>query len=124
VTAAALAAETRGLARPASLDSMPTSDLEDLLGLGAVAARKARDAIDNVELILATELVAAVQGLDLLPTALTTKPLEAVRAAVRDFIPRLNEDRSPAPDVARAAALLRDGVVLRRAEEALGESLD
>jgi histidine ammonia-lyase len=124
VTATALAAENRALARPASLDSIPTSEVEDLLSLGPAAARKARQILENVELIAAIELMAAVQALEFHVPLCSTPALEAVRGAVRDFVAPLDVDRALSQDMSRTTALLRDGMILRRVEEALGGALD
>ena len=64
-TAAALAAENKVLAHPASVDTIPTSaNVEDHVSMGNTAALKARQILDNVERILAVELFAAAQGVD------------------------------------------------------------
>jgi len=64
-TAAALAAENKILAHPASVDTIPTSaNVEDHVSMGCTAALKARQVADNVERILALELMAAAQGID------------------------------------------------------------
>ncbi len=64
-TAAALAAENKVLSHPASVDTIPTSaNVEDHVSMGATAALKLRDVLDNVERILAIELMSAAQGVD------------------------------------------------------------
>jgi histidine ammonia-lyase len=64
-TAAALATENKVLAHPASVDTIPTSaNVEDHVSMGCTAAIKARSILDNVERILAIELMAAAQGID------------------------------------------------------------
>jgi histidine ammonia-lyase len=64
-TAAALAAENKVLAHPASVDCIPTSaNIEDHVSMGLTAALKLRQVVDNVAYILATELMAAAQGID------------------------------------------------------------
>jgi histidine ammonia-lyase len=64
-TAAALATENKVLAHPASVDTIPTSaNVEDHVSMGATAALKLRQINDNVERILAIELLAAAQGID------------------------------------------------------------
>ena len=79
VSAAALASENKALAHPASVDSIPTSaDKEDHVSMGTIAARKARDIVQNVENILAMELLCATQGLEFL---LPLKPGKGCREA-------------------------------------------
>ena len=64
-TAAALATENKVLSHPASVDTIPTSaNVEDHVSMGATSALKLRDVIDNVERILAIELMSAAQGVD------------------------------------------------------------
>ena len=64
-TAAALATENKVLSHPASVDTIPTSaNVEDHVSMGCTAALKARAILDNVERILALELMAAAQGID------------------------------------------------------------
>jgi histidine ammonia-lyase len=64
-TAAALATENKVLAHPASVDTIPTSaNVEDHVSMGNTAALKIRQILDNVEHILAIELLAASQGID------------------------------------------------------------
>jgi histidine ammonia-lyase len=111
VTAAALASENKGLAHPASIDSIPTSaDKEDHVSMGMGAALKLGRVVDNVRTILAIELLAAAQGVDLLRPLTSSPPLEALHAAVRRRVARWDEDREMAPDLAAAAALLADGL--------------
>ncbi|KHO32937.1 histidine ammonia-lyase, partial [Clostridium tetani] len=63
--AAALVSENKVLAHPASVDSIPSSaNQEDLVSMGTIAARKARDIVDNAKRVLATELMAACQAID------------------------------------------------------------
>lgn len=64
-TAAALATENKVFAHPASVDTIPTSaNVEDHVSMGATAAVKLRSVLDNVERILAIELMSAAQGVD------------------------------------------------------------
>jgi histidine ammonia-lyase len=111
VTAAALASENKGLAHPASVDSIPTSaDMEDHVSMGMGAALKLGKVVDNVQWILAIELAAAAQGIDLLRPLTSSLPLEALHASIRTRIARWDEDREMAPDLALAADFLRDGI--------------
>jgi histidine ammonia-lyase len=111
VTAAALASENKGLAHPASIDSIPTSaDKEDHVSMGMGAALKLGRVVDNVRTILAIELLAAAQGVDLLRPLTSSPPLEALHAAVRRRVARWDEDREMAPDLAAAAELLAGGL--------------
>jgi len=115
-TAAALASENKVLVHPASADSIPTSaNQEDHVSMGPIAARHARTVLGHVERILAIELIAAGQALDLrldLPAMTGATPgagVEEARRRLRAAVPRLERDREPGPDLAAATSLVRDG---------------
>ena len=110
VTAAALVSENKGLAHPASVDSIPTSaDKEDHVSMGMWAALKCRQVAANVRQVLAIEMLAAAQGIDLLRPQRSSPRLEAVHAWVRTAVAPWNEDREMAPDLAAADRLLASG---------------
>ena len=95
VVAAALASENKTLCHPASVDSIPTSaDKEDHVSMGPIAARKARTVIQNVVRILAIELLAATQGIDLLAPLEPSPVLRDVMAEIRRIAPTMETDRS------------------------------
>ena len=107
VTAAALVSENKTLAHPASVDSIPTSaDKEDHVSMGMWAALKARRVADNVRRVLAIELLAAAQGIDLLRPLASSAPLEALHADLRDRVAAWDHDREMAPDLERADGFL------------------
>ncbi len=99
VTAAALASENKGLAHPASVDSIPTSGNEDFVSMSMGAALKAKQVVDNVKTILAVELLCACQGIDLLAPMKTGHLAAKGLAAVRAVVPTLEEDRVLTPDI-------------------------
>ncbi len=108
VTAAALVAENRQRAMPASVDSIPTSaNQEDHVSMSAHGARRLLPMTDNVTAILAIELLAATQGCDFHAPLTSSAMLEVVRTMVRAEIPHLEEDRAMAPDIAKATAMVR-----------------
>jgi histidine ammonia-lyase len=122
VTAAALASENKGLAHPASVDSIPTSaNKEDHVSMGVTAAHKAARAVANTRRILAIELLAAAQALEFLRPLRTSAALEAVHALVRTQAAPWDEDRSPAPDIERLATVLRNGLVADAAARVCGD---
>ena len=107
VTAAALVSENKVLAHPASVDSIPTSaDKEDHVSMGMWAALKCRQVAANVRQILAVELLAAAQGVDLLRPLRSSSRIEALHSWVRRAVAPWNEDREMAPDLAAADRLL------------------
>ena len=111
--AAALVNESQVLAHPAGAGSIPTSaGQEDFNSMGALAALKARTAAENAAQVIATELVCAVQGLEFHRPLRTTPALEAAAARVREYVPRVEEDRSLAGELAALAGALRTGEVV------------
>ena len=117
VTAAALVSENKGLAHPASVDSIPTSaDKEDHVSMGMWAALKCRQVAANARQVLAIELLAAAQGLDLLRPLRSSDRLEALHGAVRRVVAPWDEDREMAPDLAAADRLLAGGEIPGLAE--------
>lgn len=109
VTAAALVSENKTRAWPASVDSIPTSaNQEDHVSMAAHGARRLLAMTENLRAVIAIELLAAAQGCDFLPLK-SSEVLESVRQRIRAVIPRLQDDRYFAPDIAAAVALLRGG---------------
>jgi len=100
VTAAALTSELKGLAHPASVDTIPTSgNKEDHVSMSMTAALKAARAASMARTVLAIELLCGAQAVDLLAPLTTSPPLGRVHARLRDRVPALDEDRPPAPDI-------------------------
>jgi histidine ammonia-lyase len=110
VAAAALASENKVLAHPASADSIPTSgNKEDYVSMGMAAALKLRPLLSNLTTILAIELLAACQALDLLAPLRTGRLAERAKAALRAVSPPFVKDRPLYPDIARIARLVSEG---------------
>jgi histidine ammonia-lyase len=119
--AAALVSDCRALGHPASLDSVPTSGLqEDYNSMGAGAALRARQVLDHARQVLAIELLLASQALELRAPLAPGAGSRAALAAVRRRIPPLADDRYLKPDLDAALDLARDGSVLAAVEQALG----
>ena len=120
-TAAALVAENRRLAAPASVDSIPTSGMqEDHVSMGWGAALKLRTVLDNLAHILAVELVAAARAQDLRRPLKASPATSAVRDLLRQHVPGVGADRFLAPELAAAEELVRTGAVLDAAESVTG----
>src|SRR3954454_24815896 len=120
-TQAALVAENRRLAGPASVGSLPTSAMqEDHVSMGWSAARKLRTALVNLGRILAIELMCAARGLDLRAPLEPGRGSGAAVAAVRERIEGAGPDRFLAPELAEAEELVRGGVLLEAVEAAVG----
>jgi histidine ammonia-lyase len=123
-TQAAMVAENRRLAAPASVDSLPTSAMqEDHVSMGWGAARKLRMAVANLARILGVELVCAAHGLDLRRAGGVGSPAAgtgAALAAVREFVAGPGPDRWVAPDLHAAEELVTSGTVVAAVEARIG----
>jgi len=114
VTAAALASENKGLAHPASVDSITTSgNKEDYVSMGMTAAIKLKRVIANTRNVLAIEACAAAQALDFLLPLKSSQPLQQAHAAIRKVSPRIEHDRVFADDFAKLAELIRSGALIK-----------
>jgi histidine ammonia-lyase len=120
-TQAAMVAENRRLAVPASTDSLPTSAMqEDHVSMGWGAARKLRTVVANLGRILAVELTCAARALDLRAPLEPGAGTTAARDAVRGAVPGPGPDRWLAPELAEAESLVRSGAVMEAVEGATG----
>jgi histidine ammonia-lyase len=114
VTAAALASENKGLAHPASVDSITTSgNKEDYVSMGMAAAIKLKRVIANATNVLAIEACAAAQALDFLSPLKSSQPLQRAHAAIRKVSPKIEHDRVFAEDFAKLAELIRVGALAK-----------
>jgi len=110
IVAAALAAESRVLATPASVQSVPTEgNQEDVVPMGMTAAWKADRILGNAVRIVAVELLAAAQGLDFLKPLRPGRGVARIYAAVRGAVPALDGDRPFTADIERIASAVRAG---------------
>jgi histidine ammonia-lyase len=121
-TQAAMVAENRRLAAPASVDSLPTSAMqEDHVSMAWGAARKLRVVVANVRRILAVEIACAARALDLRAPLVPAAGTGAARAAVRTRIEGPGPDRWLAPELAAVEDLLVGGELLAAVTAAIGE---
>jgi histidine ammonia-lyase len=119
-TAAAMCEENRRLASPSSVDSYPTSGMqEDHVSMAWSAARKLRKVIDNLARIQAVELVVAARAVELREPS-PAVPTAAVIARLRGSVPGNGPDRFLSPELEAAADLVRSGTILAAAEQAAG----
>ena len=110
VTAAAITSECKGLAHPASVDSIPTDgNKEDVVPMAMGAATKLRRLLRNVEQVLAVELMCAAQGIDFRRPLRGSRAVEAAHAGVRALVPALTADRVLGPDIERLALAIMQG---------------
>lgn len=124
-TAASLVSENKVLAHPASADTVPTSaDIEDHQSLGTIAARQAREVLQNTATVVGIELFAAAQGVSFrqrraarpLTLGVGTAP---VYDLIRETIPFIERDEWMQPHVLRARELVLSGAITEAAERAV-----
>jgi histidine ammonia-lyase len=110
IAAAALVAECRVLATPASVQSVPTEgNQEDVVPMGMTAAWKGDRILANAVRVVAVELLAAAQGLEYLKPLRPGRGVQRVYAAVRGVVPALDGDRPFTADIERLASGVRAG---------------
>jgi histidine ammonia-lyase len=122
-TQAAIVSEMKRLANPASVDSIPSSAMqEDHVSMGWSAARKLRRAVDGLTRVLAIEVLTAARALDLRRPLEPSPATGAVVALLRDAgIQGPGPDRHLSPEIEAAVALVASGAVLHAVEEVIGE---
>ena len=118
--ATALVAENRTLCSAASIQSVPANgDNQDVVSMGLIGARTAKRIVHNTSYIVAIELLAACQALDLGGRVAELSPAgRAVHAFVRASIPPVAEDRYMTVEIELAAELIRTGALLPVVQEA------
>jgi histidine ammonia-lyase len=117
-----MVAENRRLAAPASVDSLPTSAMqEDHVSMGWGAARKLRATLANLARILAVELVCAARALDLREPLTPAPGTDAAAKEIRKRIPGPGPDRFVAPELAKIEELVNTAALLDAVQGAIGE---
>lgn len=121
-TQAAIVSELKRLAAPASVDSIPSSAMqEDHVSMGWSAARKLRRSVDGLTRVLGIELLTAARGLDLRAPEQPAPATAAVVAALRENVAGPGTDRYLAPEIEHAVQLVRTGAALAAAESITGQ---
>ena len=120
-TQAAIAAENRRLASPASVDSLPTSAMqEDHVSMSWGAARKLRAVVANLARILAVELVCAARGIELRAPLTPGAATAAAVASLRERVPGAGPDRWLSPELGAAEELVKSGALLAAVRDVAG----
>ncbi|MFF4763640.1 histidine ammonia-lyase [Streptomyces sp. NPDC001292] len=120
-TQAAIVSELKRLAGPASVDSIPSSAMqEDHVSMGWAAARKLRRAIDGLARVLAVELCTAARALDLRAPLTPAPGTAAVRDGLREVVEGPGADRWLAPEIEEAVQFVASGRALAAAEAEVG----
>ena len=122
-TQAGIVSELKRLAMPASVDSIPSSAMqEDHVSMGWSAARKLRRALDGLTTVLAVEYLTAARALDLRAPLRPGPATAAALALLRTEVDGPGPDRHLAPEIAAAAELVRSGELLGAVTPHLGTS--
>ncbi|TQM43549.1 histidine ammonia-lyase [Pseudonocardia cypriaca] len=120
-TQAGIVSELKRLAVPASVDSIPSSAMqEDHVSMGWAAARKLRRAVDGLTRVVAIELLTAARALDLRAPLAPAAATAAVRDRLRAEVPGPGPDRWLAPEIEAAVAFVASGEALAAAESVAG----
>ncbi|MFL6052530.1 MAG: histidine ammonia-lyase [Actinoallomurus sp.] len=120
-TQAGIVSELKRLAVPASVDSIPSSAMqEDHVSMGWSGARKLRRAVDGLTRVIAIEILTAARALDLRAPLRPGPATGAAVAALRTRVPAPGPDRYLAPEIAAAVDLVRDGSLVAAAESVTG----
>lgn len=130
--AASLVSENKILAHPASVDSIPSSaNQEDHVSMGTIAARKARSILGNLRSVVAIELLAACQAVELRAELMDVDLAEnlspatkAAWRAVRSAVPGLGPDRVMYQDIQAVEDIVAEGTALKAVEDVIGEEED
>lgn len=123
-TQAGIVSELKRLAAPASVDSIPSSAMqEDHVSMGWAAGLKLRRAVDGLQRVIAVELLTAARALDMrdggVASSKSSPALTAVRRTIRDHVPAPGTDRYLAPEITSVVDLVSSGGIVPAAAEAL-----
>jgi histidine ammonia-lyase len=117
-TTAALVTENKTLCFPASADSIPTSlGQEDHVSMGSISGRKLYQILDNLEYILAIELMSACQAIEFRKPLKSSALLETAHSFVRQTVSFANEDRIFADDINQIKKIISDFSFMHHVEE-------
>jgi len=120
-TTAALVTENKTLCFPASADSIPTSlGQEDHVSMGSISGRKLNQVIDNLEFILAIELLSACQAIEFRRPLKSSEILESAHDYVRQFVSFAEEDRIFADDIDKIKRIISDFSFVEHCNELAG----
>lgn len=117
-TTAALASENKGLCFPSSADSIPTSlGQEDHVSMGSIGGRKALRVIDNLEKILAIELLTAAQAFEFRKPLKSGIILDEIHKKVREAVSFADKDRVFAEDIEKGIEIIKNRTIINTANQ-------
>lgn len=121
-TQASIVSEMKRLAAPASVDSIPSSAMqEDHVSMGWSAGRKLRRSVDGLARVLGIEVLAAARALELRAPLVPAAGTAAALAAVRDVVRGVGPDRYVAPEIEAVRIMVIDGGLMAEVVRAVGE---
>lgn len=122
-TTAALVTENKTLCFPSSADSIPTSlGQEDHVSMGSISGRKLNRVLDNLEFILAIELLSACQAIEFRRPLKSSALLEYAHSYVRDHVSFAAEDRIFADDINKVAGIIKDFSFVKQLNDFAGST--
>ena len=122
--AAALVSENKVLAHPASVDSIPSSaNQEDHVSMGTIAARKAREIMQNARKVIAMEILGACQGIDLRGNKGLGLGTEVAYNIVREQLSTIEEDRVMYVEINKCEDIVKSNIIVEKVEERIGNLL-
>lgn len=117
-TTAALVSENKTLCFPSSADSIPTSlGQEDHVSMGSISGRKLNRVLDNLEFILAIELLSACQAIEFRRPLKSSELLECAHSHVRELVSFAEQDRIFSDDINKVAGIIKDFSFVKRIDE-------
>jgi histidine ammonia-lyase len=119
-TAGALVCENRVLSTPAATGSIPAAaDQEDFVSMSMTTAIKTRQILENAWHIVAIELMAAAQAIDMRAPVKPSPAAQAAYEVIRTYVKRLDEDRPLYDDINTLAKVAKEGKILEAVEKAV-----
>lgn len=123
-SAASLVSENKVLTHPASVDSIPSSaNQEDHVSMGTIAARKARDIMENARKVIAMEILSAAQAIDLRGKKRLGMGTEAAYSVVREHTSFVDKDRIMYIDINTIEDVIKKNLLVEAVENALEKEL-
>src|SRR5699024_1108239 len=123
-TSAALVSENKVLCHPSSVDSIPSSlGQEDYVSMGSISALKLLQVYNNVEQVLAIELLTAAQALDFRKPLKAGRGVETAHDFIRQYISHSNVDHLLKEDIDQALELVQNGDMIEKVEHELDSAL-
>lgn len=116
--ATSVTAENRSLCQPLSIQTLPsTGDFQDIVSMGLIAARRAKEIYNNTTYILSFELLCAAQAAEMRNAELLSTPTGAVFSEVRKLVPFLSKDVCLTPHLEKLAKFIQSGYAVEKVEK-------